>query len=49
MARLFVGSENFTTESLGSNRELGLIFSDPASMTGVYTAVTADFAGGTPF
>ena len=48
-AQLFVGSENFTTESLGSNRELGLIFSDPASMTGVYTAVTADFAEGTPF
>ena len=48
-ARLFVGSENFTTESLGNNRELGLIFSDPASMAGVYTAVTADFAGGTPF
>ena len=49
MAQLFVGSENFTTESLGSNRELGLIFSDPASMTGVYTAVSADFEGGTAF
>jgi cardiolipin synthase len=48
-ARLFVGSENFTTESLGQNRELGLLFSDPACMTGVYTAVTADFNGGTPF
>ncbi len=49
MAQLFVGSENFTTESLGSNRELGLIFSDPASMTGVYTVVSADFEGGTAF
>jgi cardiolipin synthase len=48
-AKLFVGSENFTTESLGQNRELGLLFSDPASMTGIYTAVTADFKGGTPF
>lgn len=48
-AQLFLGSENFTTESLGRNRELGLIFSDPASMTGVYTAVTADFNAGTPF
>ncbi len=48
-AQLFLGSENFTTESLGSNRELGLIFHDPASMTGVYTAVNADFAGGTAF
>ena len=48
-AQLFLGSENFTTESLGSNRELGLIFSDPASIAGVYTAVSADFAGGTAF
>ncbi len=48
-AQLFLGSENFTTESLGRNRELGLIFSDPASMTGVYTAVSADFKGGTAF
>ena len=48
-AQLFVGSENFTTESLGNNRELGLIFSDPASITGVHTAITADFNGGTPF
>jgi len=48
-AQLFVGSENFTTESLGNNRELGLIFSDPGCMTGIYTAVTSDFNGGTPF
>jgi cardiolipin synthase A/B len=48
-ARLFVGSENFTADSLTENRELGLIFSDPACMTGVYTAITKDFNGGTPF
>jgi phosphatidylserine/phosphatidylglycerophosphate/cardiolipin synthase-like enzyme len=48
-AKLFVGSENFTTDSLTKNRELGLIFSDPASMTGVYTAITKDFNGGTAF
>jgi cardiolipin synthase A/B len=48
-ARLFVGSENFSTDSLTENRELGLIFSDPACMTGVYTAITKDFSGGTPF
>jgi cardiolipin synthase len=48
-AKLFVGSENFTTESLGQNRELGLIFSDQGCMTGIYTAVTADFKGGKPF
>ena len=48
-AMLFVGSENFSTDSLTENRELGLIFSDPACMTGVYTAITKDFNGGTPF
>lgn len=48
-AQLFVGSENFTTESISQNRELGLIFSDQACMTGVNAAITADFNGGTPF
>jgi cardiolipin synthase A/B len=48
-AKLFVGSENFSTDSLTKNRELGLIFSDPACMTGVYNAITKDFSGGTPF
>jgi phosphatidylserine/phosphatidylglycerophosphate/cardiolipin synthase-like enzyme len=48
-AKLFLGSENFTADSLGKNRELGLIFSDPACMTGVYAALTKDFSGGTPF
>jgi cardiolipin synthase A/B len=48
-AKLFVGSENFSADSLDKNRELGLIFSDPACMTGVYNAVTADFKNGTAF
>lgn len=48
-AKLFLGSENFTVDSLSKNRELGLIFSDAACMTGVYTALTKDFSGGTPF
>ncbi len=48
-AKLFLGSENFSADSLGKNRELGLIFSDPACMTGVYNALTKDFNGGTPF
>jgi cardiolipin synthase A/B len=48
-AKLFLGSENFTADSLGKNRELGLIFSDSACMTGVYNALTADFKNGTPF
>jgi cardiolipin synthase len=48
-AKLFLGSENFSTDSLTKNRELGLIFSDPACMTGVHTAITMDFSGGTDF
>jgi phosphatidylserine/phosphatidylglycerophosphate/cardiolipin synthase-like enzyme len=48
-AKLFVGSENFTTPSLSDNRELGLIFSDQACMAGVSAAITADFKAGTPF
>jgi phosphatidylserine/phosphatidylglycerophosphate/cardiolipin synthase-like enzyme len=48
-AKLFLGSENFTADSLTKNRELGLIFSDAACMTGVYTALTKDFSGGTAF
>ena len=48
-AKLFVGSENFTTPSLSDNRELGLIFSDAACMAGVSAAINADFNGGTPF
>jgi len=48
-AKLFVGSENFSTDSLNDNRELGLIFSDPGCMTGVYTAITADYNKGTKF
>jgi phosphatidylserine/phosphatidylglycerophosphate/cardiolipin synthase-like enzyme len=48
-ARLFVGSENFSTYSLNDNRELGLIFADPACMAGVEAAISADFNGGTKF
>jgi phosphatidylserine/phosphatidylglycerophosphate/cardiolipin synthase-like enzyme len=48
-AKLFVGSENLSAPSLTENRELGLIFSDAACMTGVYTAISKDFANGTPF
>ena len=45
-ATLFLGSENFSTPSLDSNRELGLIFSDPTCMAGVQAAITSDFNGG---
>jgi phosphatidylserine/phosphatidylglycerophosphate/cardiolipin synthase-like enzyme len=48
-ASLFVGSENFSTDSLNDNRELGLIFSDLACIDGVQTAITADYNNGTKF
>jgi phosphatidylserine/phosphatidylglycerophosphate/cardiolipin synthase-like enzyme len=48
-ASLFAGSENFSTPSLDKNRELGLIFSDPACMAGVEAAITADYNNGTKF
>jgi phosphatidylserine/phosphatidylglycerophosphate/cardiolipin synthase-like enzyme len=47
--RLFVGSENFSTDSLDKNRELGLIFSDPICIADVETAMTADYNNGTKF
>lgn len=48
-ARLLLGSENDSTNSLDNNRELGMLFSDPGCMTGVYQAAMADFAGGAAF
>jgi phosphatidylserine/phosphatidylglycerophosphate/cardiolipin synthase-like enzyme len=48
-ASLFVGSENFSTDSLNDNRELGLIFNDAGCMTGVYSAITADYKNGLKF
>jgi len=48
-SKLFVGSENISTYSLDKNRELGLIFSDPACMAGVEAALTADYNKGTRY
>lgn len=48
-ASLFVGSENFTTDSLDKNRELGLVFNDQACMESVRTAVLADYNNGTKY
>ncbi|MGA2218471.1 MAG: phospholipase D-like domain-containing protein [Terracidiphilus sp.] len=48
-ASLFVGSENFSTDSLNDNRELGLIFNDAGCLTGVYNAITADYNNGLKF
>jgi hypothetical protein len=42
-AKIFLGSENFSSNSLSNNRELGLIISDPGVMNGVEAAFSADF------
>jgi cardiolipin synthase A/B len=48
-AKVFVGSENFSDNSLNNNRELGLIISDTSVLTGVETTFGTDFANGTPY
>jgi len=45
-ARVFIGSENFSRASLDRNRELGLLFADPAVMAAIHATLSADFAGG---
>ncbi|MEY9895030.1 hypothetical protein ABIA35_003066 [Catenulispora sp. MAP12-49] len=42
-AKVFQGSENFSDNSLNSNRELGLIISDSGVLTGIENTFTADF------
>jgi phosphatidylserine/phosphatidylglycerophosphate/cardiolipin synthase-like enzyme len=46
-ARVFIGSENFSSTSLSDNRELGLITSDPAVLSAIAGSFTADFQHGT--
>jgi cardiolipin synthase A/B len=45
-ARIFIGSENFSSTSLNRNRELGLIISAPAVMSAMAKTFSADFANG---
>jgi cardiolipin synthase A/B len=44
----YVGSANFTTNSLTSNRELGVMVSAAAEVAKVLSTTSADFARGTP-
>ena len=44
--RAYVGSENFTTASLIYNREIGVIFGDPAEVMKVTSTIAKDFAAG---
>jgi len=41
----FVGSENFSTESLDENRELGLRTANRAIVSGLGSAIASDYAG----
>jgi cardiolipin synthase len=45
--RAYIGSENFTSNSLTMNRELGVVIGAPAEVAKVQTTVRADFAAGT--
>jgi cardiolipin synthase len=46
-ARVFIGSENFSSTSLNDNRELGLIISTPSVLSGIARVFATDFAKGT--
>jgi cardiolipin synthase A/B len=48
-ARMYVGSENFTTNSLRNNRELGLILTGKTVLRSVASTFAGDFAKATPF
>lgn len=47
--RAFVGSENFSVESMEYNRELGLITSSPPIVGSLGRTLRGDFAGGQPW
>jgi cardiolipin synthase A/B len=47
-ALAYVGSENFTNNSLVNNRELGVITSAAAEIAKITSTITADFTGATP-
>jgi cardiolipin synthase A/B len=49
IAKIFLGSQNFSSTSLTSNRELGLIITDTGVISSVNATLSADFAGGTPW
>jgi cardiolipin synthase len=46
-AKVFLGSENFSSASLTKNRELGLITADSAVSGSVHSTLASDYAGGT--
>jgi phosphatidylserine/phosphatidylglycerophosphate/cardiolipin synthase-like enzyme len=44
-AKAFAGSENFSSNSLGNNRELGLIAADSGVVSGLESTFNGDFTG----
>jgi hypothetical protein len=44
-AKVFMGSENFSSGSLNNNRELGIITTDSGVMSGLETTFNGDFTG----
>ena len=48
-AKVFAGSENFSGNSLNDNRELGLITTDAGVLSGIESAFTSDYDGGTRY
>lgn len=48
-ARVFIGSENFSSTSLTENRELGLITADPAVLAAIAATFAVDFRSGQPW
>ncbi len=43
--RVLVGSQNFSVASLGYNRELGILTSDPRIVTAIAATLAHDYAG----
>ena len=48
-ALAYVGSANFTQNSLDSNREIGLVISNPSEVAKVEAAIDADFTAGVTY
>ncbi len=46
--KAFVGSENFSTASMGYNRELGIIVNNPAILSDLARVLGRDYAGAAP-
>ena len=46
---VYMGSINYSNASMTENRELGIYITDPASVQMLYTTMSADYAGGTPY